>query len=124
MWNWQSVVFFMAQSIVAFSLLEAINYIEHYGLRRQRTPKGYYEKTSVSHSWNANHIWGNCCLFMLQRHSDHHAHQSRAFYNLRHYKESPKLPTGYAGMLVLSVCPPLWYWIMHKRLDAYQIATK
>lgn len=111
--------FFIAQSIVAFSLLEGVNYVEHYGLERQKTPQGYYEKVDVVHSWNANQILTNALLFNLQRHSDHHAHQSRRYQILRQFAQSPQLPTGYAGMLLLATLPPLWRYVMDPRVEKH-----
>lgn len=117
--GWQATVFFAAQSLVAFSLLEGVNYVEHYGLERQKNPQGYYEKVDVVHSWNANQILTNALLFNLQRHSDHHAHQSRRYQILRQFDESPQLPTGYAGMLLLATVPPLWRRVMDPRVEAH-----
>lgn len=117
--GWQALPFFIIQGIIGFSLLEGVNYVEHYGLVRQKMDNGYFEPVSICHSWNANQMLTNIFLFMLQRHSDHHAHQSRRFQILRHFDESPQLPTGYAGMLVLATCPPLWRWVMDPKVDAY-----
>lgn len=55
----------------------------------------------------------------LQRHSDHHANALREYQILRSFPESPQLPTGYAGMCVLAVVPPLWRWVMDHRVLAY-----
>lgn len=59
-------------SFGSISYLEAINYIEHYGLRRKQLPDGSYERVNIKHSWNAAHKISNFLLFKLQRHSDHH----------------------------------------------------
>ena len=44
-------------------------------------------------------------LYHLQRHSDHHANPTRRYQALRDFEESPVLPTGYAGMIVLAIVP-------------------
>lgn len=62
----------------AFQLTSA-NYIELYGLLRQKLPNGRYEPTQPHHSWNRNNIASNLVLFHLQRHSDHHAHPTRSY---------------------------------------------
>ncbi len=111
-----ALAFFIAQSVIAFSLLEGVNYVEHYGLTRRKNPQGHYEKVDVVHSWNANQILTNALLFNLQRHSDHHAHQSRRYQVLRQFEASPQLPTGYAGMLLLATVPPVWRRIMDPRV--------
>lgn len=114
------VAFFLTQALFAILLLELINYIEHYGLQRQKLANGLYERVSPCHSWNANHWLSNMILFHLQRHSDHHTYGARPYQILRHVDESPQLPSGYLGMMVLALFPPLWHAVMDKRAIAYQ----
>ncbi|MES2821777.1 MAG: alkane 1-monooxygenase [Pseudomonadota bacterium] len=111
--------FFLGQSLVALTLLEIVNYIEHYGLHRRKLDNGRYERTTPQHSWNSNFLLTNLFLFHLQRHSDHHAHAKRRYQVLRHFEESPQLPSGYAGMVVLALFPPLWRAVMDPRVRAY-----
>src|SRR5919197_5478216 len=96
------------QAALGFSLLEIVNYLEHYGLLRQKREDGRYELTRPEHSWNSNNVASNVLLYHLQRHSDHHANPTRRYQALRHVEEAPQLPTGYAGMIVLAWFPPLW----------------
>ncbi|MFO7562196.1 MAG: alkane 1-monooxygenase [Enhygromyxa sp.] len=110
---------FAAQSVVAFSLLEAINYIEHYGLERRRLASGKYERVRPEHSWNSAHRVSNYYLFNLARHSDHHYLASREYDRLRHHDQAPQLPTGYAGMVLLALVPPLWFRVMNPRVQAW-----
>lgn len=108
--GWPALAFLVLQAVYGASLLEVINYIEHYGLLRQKDPKtGRYERCSPAHSWNSNHIVTNLVLYQLQRHSDHHANPTRRFQALRHFDESPQLPSGYASMLLVAYFPPLWF---------------
>ncbi len=104
---------------LGFCLLEVVNYLEHYGLRRQRREDGRYERTRPEHSWNSNNVASNVLLYHLQRHSDHHANPIRRYQALRHVEEAPQLPTGYAGMIVLAAFPPLWRRVMDRRLLAH-----
>lgn len=113
---WWAVLFFFAQSIPAFSLLELVNYIEHYGLQRRELSDGRYEQVTHVHSWNASHLISNFFLFQLQRHSDHHAKAHRRYQVLRHFDESPQLPSGYPAMILAALVPPLWFKLMDKRL--------
>lgn len=108
--------FLILQAVVGFSLLEVVNYLEHYGLLRQRREDGRYERTRPEHSWNSNNVASNVLLYHLQRHSDHHANPIRRYQALRHVEEAPQLPTGYAGMIVLAMLPPLWRRQMDRRL--------
>ena len=119
LWGWAGVGYFALQSFFAFSLLEIINYVEHYGLHRRKNDKGKYERTNVEHSWNSNYLLTNLFLFQLQRHSDHHAYPKRRYQVLRHHDVSPQLPSGYATMVVLAVIPPLWFKVMNPKVKNY-----
>ncbi|MGI8632714.1 MAG: alkane 1-monooxygenase [Solirubrobacterales bacterium] len=109
----------LVQGVLGFGLLEIVNYLEHYGLLRQKREDGRYERTRPEHSWNSNAIASNVLLYHLQRHSDHHANPIRRYQSLRHFEEAPQLPTGYAGMIVLAAVPPLWRLVMDKRVIAH-----
>ena len=113
--------YLILQAVIGFSLLEVVNYLEHYGLLRQKREDGRYERTRPEHSWNSNNVASNVLLYHLQRHSDHHANPIRRYQALRHVKDAPQLPTGYAGMILLAVAPPLWRRVMdHRVLEHYQ----
>ena len=111
--------YLLLQAVIGFSLLEVVNYLEHYGLLRQRREDGRYERTRPEHSWNSNSAASNVLLYHLQRHSDHHANPIRRYQALRHVEEAPQLPTGYAGMILAAVIPPLWRRLMDRRLLAH-----
>jgi len=113
--------YLLLQAVVGFSLLEVVNYLEHYGLLRQRREDGRYERCLPEHSWNSNNVASNVLLYHLQRHSDHHANPTRRYQALRHVSEAPQLPTGYAGMILLAGFPPLWRRVMdHRLVDHYE----
>mmetsp|Transcript_6123 Transcript_6123/g.11295 ORF Transcript_6123/g.11295 Transcript_6123/m.11295 type:complete len:408 (+) Transcript_6123:135-1358(+) len=133
MYGWGGLLYFCLQAPVSLSMLEFVNYIEHYGLRRELRPHapskkqlqklhdqgnlaavgGAYEKVSPFHSWNAGQTVSNYFLLKLQRHSDHHANGHRRYQTLRSFIASPQLPTGYSGCILLSLIPPLWFRIMN-----------
>jgi alkane 1-monooxygenase len=110
--------FLAIHNLVAWWQLTSANYVEHYGLLRQRLPGGAYEPPQPHHSWNTNHLVTNLVLFHLQRHSDHHANPSRRYQSLRHFEDLPQLPSGYFGMFPLAYVPPLWFRVMDPRLLA------
>jgi alkane 1-monooxygenase len=120
---WQIPIFFFVQSVIAFTLLELVNYVEHYGIMRREIAPGKYERVNPLHSWNASHLLSNFFLFQLQRHSDHHASAHKRYQVLNHYDESPQLPYGYPTMIILAMVPPLWFKVMDKRLEKWQGAT-
>jgi alkane 1-monooxygenase len=107
------------QAVFGFTLLEVVNYLEHYGLLREKREDGRYERTAPRHSWNADDTASNVLLYHLQRHSDHHANPLRRFQALRHFDEAPELPSGYGGMIVLALVPPLWRRVMDPRVVAH-----
>lgn len=111
--------YLVLQAVVGFSLLEVVNYLEHYGLLRQRSANGRYERTRPEHSWNSNNTASNVLLYHLQRHSDHHANPTRRYQALRSMDAAPQLPTGYGGMIVVALLTPLWRRVMDKRLLAH-----
>lgn len=110
-----AALFFFGQSAMAVTLLEAVNYVEHYGLERRRMPDGRYERVDERHSWDANERLTNWVLVHLQRHADHHLEPSSPYQVLQPRAAAPKLPTGYAGMLSLALVPPLWFAVMNPR---------
>jgi alkane 1-monooxygenase len=117
------LVFFVMQALVAITLLELVNYIEHYGLLRGQRPDGSYERVTPRHSWNDSHRLSNLVLLNLQRHSDHHAHAARRYQILRHHDDAPQLPTGYASLVLLALVPPLWRRLMDPRVAAWKAAA-
>jgi alkane 1-monooxygenase len=118
--TWEVPVFFFSQSILAFTLLELVNYVEHYGIQRKEISPGKYERVNPLHSWNASHLLSNFFLFQLQRHSDHHAYAYKRYQVLNHYDQSPQLPFGYPTMILLAMIPPVWFGLMNRRLEHWQ----
>jgi len=111
--------FVVIQAVFGFVLLETVNYLEHYGLLRQKTASGRYERCTPEHSWNSDHLVTNIFLYHLQRHSDHHANPTRRYQALRSFDGAPNLPSGYASMICLAYFPPLWRHVMDKRVLAH-----
>ena len=117
--TWQILPYLVLQALIGIGLLETVNYLEHYGMKRQVLESGRYERINPSHSWNSNNIATNILLYHLQRHSDHHANPTRRYQALRDFKEAPVLPTGYAGMIVLAWLTPLWRRLMDPKVVAH-----
>ncbi len=115
-----ALLLFIIAAVEGILLLETVNYIEHYGLQRRQIAEGKYERAMPAHSWNSNHVIGRVMLFELSRHSDHHYLASRKYQVLRHHEQAPQMPTGYPGMMILSLLPPLWFRVMNKRVKEVQ----
>jgi alkane 1-monooxygenase len=117
--GWQVLPYLLVAAAVGVWELESVNYLEHYGMKRARLESGRYERVNPSHSWNSNNIGTNVLLYHLQRHSDHHANPTRRYQALRDFPEAPVLPTGYAGMIVLTWVPAVWRRVMDRRVVAH-----
>ena len=74
-----TLVAFLMAAAMGIGLLETVNYIEHYGLLREKDQSGVYESVKHHHSWNSDHPIGRAMLFNLSRHSDHHYNGSKKY---------------------------------------------
>ena len=104
---------FLLCAFITKLLLESINYVEHYGLVRE---KG--KPVGMRHSWNSNHVLSSIYLCNVTRHSDHHRSTKLNFWELSPtHKDAPLLPHGYLSMLYLLLLTPFLYKkIMAKEL--------
>jgi len=114
-----ALAFYVAQGIIVALHIENANFIEHYGLRRRKVEgevgadgEPVYERPGWFHAWDTADRLSNWILFKIQRHPDHHTNAGRPYQILRTFAQSPTMPTGYAGMFVLSWFPPLWRAVM------------
>ena len=124
LFGWTITLYFIAAAFIGIALLETVNYIEHYGLQRKQTGSGMYERTMPHHSWNSNHVVGRVMLFELSRHSDHHYLASKKYQLLEHRTTAPQLPTGYPGSMLLSLVPPLWFYVMNRKIREMAMGVK
>lgn len=121
--GWEILLYYLIAALLGSLMLETVNYIEHYGLSRKMVRDGVFERVRPHHSWNSNHLIGRLLLFELSRHSDHHYLASRKYQLLRHMEDAPQMPTGYPGMIILSLIPPLWFKVMHRQMKVNKILT-
>ena len=114
--GWKVLPFLILNIFFDWWQFTSANYMEHYGLLREKNAKGRYESCKLHQSWSANSLCSNLTLFQLERHSDHHANPTRRYQVLRNFKGEPELPTGYFGMFMVAYIPWLWYRVMDKRV--------
>ena len=108
----EGMIIFLLCAFIAKSLLEVINYTEHYGL--VRVPG---QKVRPRHSWNSNSVMSSIFLYNVTRHSSHHEKASLKYWELYPYKGAPKMPYGYLSMLYLAIfLPPVFHKLMCKKL--------
>jgi alkane 1-monooxygenase len=117
--GWTVLPFIVAHHFLGWYALTQANYVEHYGLLREKLPNGRYQPVEPRHSWNTNHVVSNLMTFHLQRHSDHHANPMRPYQSLRDFDDIPRLPNGYTGMFALAAIPPLWFRVMDPKALAW-----
>lgn len=115
--GWIALVFFLLQSFVSVLLLHVVNYLQHYGLLRKTTTTGKIEKMAAHHSWNSGNQLKGLNFFHLENHADHHINPSHNYEELISLNDSPQHPTGYSGMILLALIPPLWFHIINKKLS-------
>lgn len=118
--GWKGILFWSVQAVIAFTMLEVINYLEHYGLIRKEIKPGVFETVKPWHSWNSSHFISNIYLINLARHSDHHYRAGRRYERLRHFEDAPQLPAGYAAMFLVALVPPFWFAVMDSRVERWR----
>ncbi len=124
LFGWIMIPFLLVHNFYSWQQLSLANYVEHYGLKREKKANGKYEPCQPRHSWNTNHIFSNLLLFHLQRHSDHHANPMRPYQALRDFSDLPRLPSSYPGCFVLAFVPPLWFRVMNPKVLAWADGDK
>jgi alkane 1-monooxygenase len=119
----KTLVFCVVQSLLALLLVSTIDYVEHWGLLRA-TVNGKPERMSTAHTWDCANRVADAMLFNLPRHAAHHIEPSLDCDQLYRSPRSPQMPTGYAGMVMLALWPPLYKRVMTPRLlDAMNSMT-
>ena len=109
------LVFIFFHSLVSITLLELVNYIQHYGLSRN-IYDGKYERFSDYHSWNSRHISANWSTFNLGLHSEHHKSASKHYPLLSQEEKKMEMPSNYSVMLMMALIPPIWFFVMDRKL--------
>jgi len=120
--GWSGLAVLFGLAIHAQSQLLLSDYVQHYGLRRQKLADGRLEPVADRHSWNAPHWFSGHLMLNAPRHSDHHAHPARAFADLSlpAPDTAPTLPYSLPAMSVLALFPAVWARVMDPRLAQWQ----
>ena len=113
----KSGVAVLIQAAVGLYLVVAVDYVEHWGLVRERVD-GRLERMGPQHIWDCNNWVSDLILINLPRHAHHHLSPSDGADQLRRTSASPQMPTGYSGMVILAAISPLFRRLMAPRLPA------
>lgn len=116
--GWIAVLLFSLQWLMTRTMLAGADYVEHYGMARKTLADGQAEPFSISHAWNSDHALSNFFLANVNRHSQHHENEGRPYQILETPQEAPRLPSGYMAMIALAFVPPLFFRVMHPKLQA------
>ena len=109
--GWQGMLVFIGVALFGKCYLEAVNFIEHYGI--VRVPGTAVEPR---HSWNCNHRVSSWLFFNLTRHSHHHAMADKPYWELRAYPDAPMMPFGYLTMIYVALIPALFRRVVDPRV--------
>ena len=110
----RGVAFHLTVCVLTKVVLEALNYIEHYGI--VRVPDA---PVQPRHSWNCNHLISGVFTYNLTRHSHHHADAQVPFHRL--HAEQPMMPGGFMTAYVTAWIPPLWRRRIAPKLRAWDV---
>ena len=110
--GFSGLLIFLLCAFIAKSLLEVINYSEHYGLIRVSGEPVY-----PRHSWNSNSTMSSIYLYNVTRHSSHHEKANLKYWELKSYNDAPMMPQGYLTMLYMALFLPYFFHkMMAKKL--------
>ena len=115
-----AVLFFMAGGWIGIAALatvwvisnfelEALNYLEHYGLVRVKD-----QPIDYRHNWDNDTLFTSWFFIEIGRQADHHDRGETHFWELENVG-APNLGWGYFTIFALALVPPLWHWYMRKR---------
>jgi alkane 1-monooxygenase len=120
----QGAVFFLLQSFVAVHLLEAVNYVQHYGLRRDCDQSGRPRRPLSGDAWDSNDPVSTLLVFNLSTHSAHHVRPGETCIELSAEEAAPKLPASFFFMVFIALIPPIWHRVMDPRVEAMNRRTR
>ena len=119
-----AVLFFMAGGWIGIAALatvwvisnfelEALNYLEHYGLVRVKD-----QPIDYRHNWDNNTLFTSWFFIEIGLQADHHDRGETHFWELENVG-APNTGWGYFTIFALALVPPLWHWYMRKRLATW-----
>ena len=100
--------------------LEALNYLEHYGLIRE---KG--QPIDYRHSWDNNTAFTSWFFIEIGRQADHHDRGETHFWELDEVG-APNCGRGYFSLFALTLIPPVWHKYIGEQLRKWdsEMATE
>jgi len=106
--------------IISTFELEALNYMEHYGLIRVKGQPIEYR-----HSWDNDNVFSSWAFIEIGRQADHHDRGETHFWELSSVGTqssphgAPNAMIGYYTEFVIALIPPLWHAIYKRKLAVW-----
>ena len=113
----KGLAIYAAVSFLAFTLMEMVNYLSHYGLSRAKNARGQLEPIQNKHSWESNNKVTNWFIFNAGKHCHHHRDPFATHDQLQLANEKEYIPFGLPLMTLIAFVPPLYFHLMDKRLE-------
>lgn len=100
--------------------MQAITYIQHWGLTDRLSP----DLALVGYSWEDRCVMQAWVTLNHAYHGHHHRRPSLPYFRLGGFAESPRLPASYPVLLVVALIPPLFDRAMRRRLETWRGAKE
>lgn len=97
--------------VIANFELEALNFMGHYGLIREKN-----KPVEHKHSWDNDSVFTDWFFIAIGRQADHHVRGETYFWELDDVK-GPNYGIGYFSLFLITLVPPLFRSYMKKHLD-------
>ena len=118
--GWTGVAVLAAMWVISNFELEALNYLEHYGLIRVKN-----QPIDYRHNWDNATLFTSWFFIEIGRQADHHDRGETHFWELDDVG-APNTGVGYFTLFTIALVPPLFRMFMKKHLDNWDknYATK
>jgi alkane 1-monooxygenase len=114
--GWTGLVFYCAQVVGAAFSVQAITYLQHWGLSQLKTP----EVEDYGFSWEDG-CWMQACVTLNHAyHGQHHLNLRQPYYKLSLPKDALCLPASYPVMFLMALYPPVFTKVMTARLERWR----
>ena len=109
--GWVGVACLAVMWVISNFELEALNYLEHYGLIRAKD-----QPIDYRHNWDNATAFTSWFFIEIGRQADHHDRGETHFWELDDV-DAPNTGVGYFTLFTIALVPPLFRKFMKKHLD-------
>lgn len=113
----QALLWWLALSILVIFYIAFANYLEHFGLFNNHHPR----VLAAHHSWSTRCLFTNVLMLNIGYHQMHHELPTVPHNQLDNKDQQIELPGSYIFCGILALIPPLWFYVMNKSFQKYEI---